>query len=286
MNKKDYTRQHTVPACYLANFGVNGNKGRESLLYVYDVQDNKTGIDKVDNRPTSKNFYDVEELGEQKKLIEKFFGKIEGELATLLHDLLGSIAIDPQCRDTTSIQIDKENLAAQFAMLITRTQAFRENFNSFHGHIKDGFPYLNIPQLSKADLQHIHTSEILTFRMSNFYTNVFSDWHWCFIINHTSLPFFTSDNPVTKIIHGADMEAPISDASPEVTYFVPLSPTVAVEIFHKDILERDCSIFDVYKVENISPYNKEIIKNCTRFIFSNENFDALKRARDMIDGKD
>lgn len=25
---KEYIKQHIVPACYLANFGANGNKGR------------------------------------------------------------------------------------------------------------------------------------------------------------------------------------------------------------------------------------------------------------------
>lgn len=285
MNKKEYTRQHTVPACYLANFGLNGNEGRESLLYVYDVQENKAGIDKSNNRPISKNFYDVEKLGEQKNLIEKFFCQIEGELATLLHNLLSSIVIDPQHRDISAIQIDKEKLSAQFAMLITRTQAFRDYFKSIYYQLKYGFPDANIPQFSKADFQRIHTSEILSFDMSNFYANLFCDWHWCFIINHTKLPFFTSDNPVTKILHSIDIDTPISDASPKVTYFVPLSPTIAVEIYHKDILKSDYVFLDVYKVEDIVPYNKEIIKHCTRFLFSNRNFGITKRAGDMIDDK-
>lgn len=282
-NKDIVIHSHTVPAAYLANFGINGNEQRESRIYFYNVHENKTNQAKVGKFPVINHFYDINELGEQKQIIEKFFGnKIEGELATLLRVLLGTIIIDPQRRDCSSLQIEKEQLSAQFALLITRTEAFRDYYKDIYQQIKDGFPYADIPQYSKTDFQRIHTSEILDFGMSNFYANLFSDWHWVFIINHTELPFITSDNPVIRIDHSKKTNEPISAASPEVTYFVPLSPTVAVEIFHKDILKNDLAFFDIYQIKNIASYNKEIIKNCSRFLFSNKSFEALKCARDKI----
>ncbi len=282
-NKDTVIHSHTVPVAYLANFGINGNEQRESRIYFYNVHENKTNQAKVGKFPVINHFYDINELGEQKQIIEKFFGnKIEGELATLLRVLLGTIIIDPQRRDCSSLQIEKEQLSAQFALLITRTEAFRDYYKDIYQQIKDGFPYADIPQYSKTDFQRIHTSEILDFGMSNFYANLFSDWHWVFIINHTELPFITSDNPVIRIDHSKKTNEPISAASPEVTYFVPLSPTVAVEIFHKDILKNDLAFFDIYQIKNIASYNKEIIKNCSRFLFSNKSFEALKCARDKI----
>ena len=284
MRNKDTTKHsHTVPVAYLANFGIDGNKKRDSMFYFYNVQENKTDTEKAGNIPVINHFYDINELGEQKQIIEKFFGdKIEGELATLLRVLLGTIIIDPQRRDCSSLQLEKEQLSAQFALLITRTEAFRDYYKDIYQQIKDGFPYADIPQYSKTDFQRIHTSEILDFGMSNFYANLFSDWHWVFIINHTELPFITSDNPVIRIDHSKITNEPISAASPEATYFVPLSPTVAVEIFHKDILKNDLAFFDIYQIKNIASYNKEIIKNCSRFLFSNKSFEALKCARDKI----
>lgn len=284
MRNKDTTKHsHTVPVAYLANFGIAGNKKRDSMVYFYNVQDNKTDKAKVGKFPMINHFYDIKELGGQKQIIEKFFGdKIEGELATLLRVLLGTIIIDPQHRDCSSLQLEKEQLSAQFALLITRTEAFRDYYKDIYQQIKDGFPYADIPQYSKTDFQRIHTSEILDFGMSNFYANLFSDWHWAFIINHTELPFITSDNPVIRIDHSKITNEPISAASPEATYFVPLSPTVAVEIFHKDILKNDLAFFDIYQIKNIASYNKEIIKNCSRFLFSNKSFEALKCARDKI----
>ena len=282
-NKDTVIHSHTVPVAYLANFGINGNEQRESRIYFYNVHENKTNQAKVGKFPVINHFYDINELGEQKQIIEKFFGnKIEGELATLLRVLLGTIIIDPQRRDCSSLQIEKEQLSAQFALLITRTEAFRDYYKDIYQQIKDGFPYADIPQYSKTDFQRIHTSEILDFGMSNFYANLFSDWHWVFIINHTELPFITSDNPVIRIDHSKKTNEPISAVSPEVTYFVPLSPTVAVEILHKDILKKDLVLFDVYQIKNVASYNKEIIKNCTRFLFSNKSFEALKCARDGI----
>ena len=282
-NKDTVIHSHTVPVAYLANFGINGNEQRESRIYFYNVHENKTNQAKVGKFPVINHFYDINELGEQKQIIEKFFGnKIEGELATLLRVLLGTIIIDPQRRDCSSLQIEKEQLSAQFALLITRTEAFRDYYKDIYQQIKDGFPYADIPQYSKTDFQRIHTSEILDFGMSNFYANLFSDWHWVFIINHTELPFITSDNPVIRIDHSKKTNEPISAASPEATYFVPLSPTVAVEIFHKDILKNDLAFFDIYQIKSIASYNKEIIKNCSRFLFSNKSFEALKCARDKI----
>ena len=282
-NKDTVIHSHTVPVAYLANFGINGNEQRESRIYFYNVHENKTNQAKVGKFPVINHFYDINELGEQKQIIEKFFGnKIEGELATLLRVLLGTIIIDPQRRDCSSLQIEKEQLSAQFALLITRTEAFRDYYKDIYQQIKDGFPYADIPQYSKTDFQRIHTSEILDFGMSNFYANLFSDWHWVFIINHTELPFITSDNPVIRIDHSKKTNKPISAVSPEVTYFVPLSPTVAVEILHKDILKKDLVLFDVYQIKNVASYNKEIIKNCTRFLFTNKSFEALKCARDGI----
>ena len=201
-NKDTVKHSHTVPAAYLANFGIDGNKSRDSMFYFYNVQENKTDTEKAGNIPVINHFYDINELGEQKQIIEKFFGdKIEGELATLLRVLLGTIIIDPQRRDCSSLQLEKEQLSAQFALLITRTEAFRDYYKDIYQQIKDGFPYADIPQYSKTDFQRIHTSEILNFGMSNFYANLFSDWHWAFIINHTELPFITSDNPVIRIDH-------------------------------------------------------------------------------------
>ena len=282
-NKDTIKHSHTVTVAYLANFGIAGNKKRDSMVYFYNVQDNKTDKAKVGKFPMINHFYDIKELGGQKQIIEKFFGdKIEGELATLLRVLLGTIIIDPQHRDCSSLQLEKEQLSAQFALLITRTEAFRDYYKDIYQQIKDGFPYADIPQYSKTDFQRIHTSEILDFGMSNFYANLFSDWHWAFIINHTELPFITSDNPVIRIDHSKITNEPISAASPEATYFVPLSPTVAVEIFHKDILKNDLAFFDIYQIKNIASYNKEIIKNCSRFLFSNKSFEALKCARDKI----
>ena len=282
-NKDIVIHSHTVPVAYLANFGINGNEQRESRIYFYNVHENKTNQAKVGKFPVINHFYDINELGEQKQIIEKFFGnKIEGELATLLRVLLGTIIIDPQRRDCSSLQIEKEQLSAQFVLLITRTEAFRDYYKDIYQQIKDGFPYADILQYSKTDFQRIHTSEILDFGMSNFYANLFSDWHWVFIINHTELPFITSDNPVIRIDHSKKTNEPISAVSPEVTYFVPLSPTVAVEILHKDILKKDLVLFDVYQIKNVASYNKEIIKNCTRFLFSNKSFEALKCARDGI----
>ena len=142
MENKDVVKHsHTVPVAYLANFGIKGNEQRKSRVYFYNVQENKTDQATVEKFPVINHFYDINELGEQKQIIEKFFGdKIEGELAALLRDLLGTIIIDPRRRDGSSLQIEKEQLSAQFALLKTRTEAFRDYYKEIYQQLKDGFP--------------------------------------------------------------------------------------------------------------------------------------------------
>ena len=111
-NKDTVKHSHTVPAAYLANFGIDGNKSRDSMFYFYNVQENKTDTEKAGNIPVINHFYDINELGEQKQIIEKMFSQIEGELATLLRVLLDTIIIDPRHRDCSSLQIEKEKLSA------------------------------------------------------------------------------------------------------------------------------------------------------------------------------
>ena len=278
-NENEVIRQHTVPVCYLANFGINGNQSRDSVVYFYNVQDGKADQSGVESFPVEKYFYDIENLGEHKQIIEKMFSEIEGELSTLLKELLDLIVIDPKDRESSIVQISteqKNTLSAQIAMQATRTRAFRDYFKSVHQQLKDGLPFADIPQYKKADFQRLHTTEILSFGMSNFYANLFDDRHWIFLINHTDTPFLTSDNPAIMIDNRKEKNGPISPVSDEATFYFPISPIVAIEIYDKNVLKNDLRYFDIYQDKNVRWYNGQILKNCTRFLFSNKDFKSAK----------
>lgn len=278
-NESEVIRQHTVPVCYLANFGIDGNQSRDSVVYFYNVQDGKANKSGVESFPVEKYFYDIKNLGEHKQIIEKMFSMIEGELSTLLKELLDLIVTDPKDREPSIVQISTEQknaLSAQIAMQATRTGAFRDYFKDIHQQLKDGLPFADIPQYDEADFQRLHTMEILNFRMSNFYANLFDDRHWVFLINHTDTPFLTSDNPAIMIDNRKEKKGPISPVSDEATFYFPISPSVAIEIYDKKVLKNDLGYFDIYQENNVRWYNGQILKNCTRFLFSNKDFTGAK----------
>ncbi len=273
--KEDVVRQHTVPTCYLANFGVDGNQGRRTKIYFYNIVNKRYGLVSVEKMPVEKCFYDVEELGEDKQIIEKIFQQVEGDFATLLRKILDSIIIDEKERTENKINIsdsDRKHFSFQLAMQITRSRAFREDFWEFYSQLKTKIrDYAELPEYTSEDIKRIHITDILTFKSSNFYANLFDDRYFLFLINHTGIPFITSDNPVITIDNRIVKERPISCVAKEITFFFPLSPYVAIEVFHKDVLKNDLLFLDVYDKKTISSFNDNMMKNCTLFLFSNKD---------------
>lgn len=275
MAKEEVVHQHTVPVCYLANFGVDGNKGRKSKIYFFNVVDRKYGLASVEKMPVENCFYDIEELGEDKQIIENLLGEVEGNFAELLRKILGSVIIDEKERTENKISLtdsERKQLSFQLAMQITRSRDFRNYFENFYLELKNSFNgFVEIPEYTKDDFQRWHTTDILSFRSSKFYTNLLDDRHVLLLINHTDVPFITSDNPVIEIDNRKVQDQPISPASKEITFFFPLSPDVAIEVFHKELLKEDLLCLDIYCEKIIATYNYNLINNATRFLFSDKN---------------
>ena len=270
----EYKSHHYVPICYLANFGIDGNKDRKSRVFFYCVDGNFFSISSVEKRPTANNFYDST-VFQDEKTIEHLFNEIEGVLAELLRKLFQQIIINPLFRPDNCITLSEEDrgqLSFQTAMMIVRTRAFRNNYCKAYTTIKQSFPFADIPDYSKKDFQRIHTNEIIDFGVANFYSNLFDDCHCRIVINHTNTPFITSDNPAIKIIHDNNsLNQNISPVSEIVSHFMPLNPYIGIEFCHKSIVKKDMIYFDIFNELIINFYNNMIIENATQFLFSNQN---------------
>ena len=276
-------RQHVVPVSYLRNWSINKNQSRKkSKICVFDANDCRSFISSVNKYPTEKNFYDIPELGEMKQLLEKFFCIIEDQYAVLLLKVIQRIEDRQNIRNKAEPIIsteDRNELAAQFAMQRVRTQDYRSFYQYCYTTLKEGFPWADIPNYTSSDFQRLHTTEIMSFKMANFYANLLSDRNWVILINHSDIPFFTSDNPGIFINHSENSSEPISPAAKEVTFYIPLSPKIAVELYHKSILKLPeiCIPIDFSGI--VRGYNKNLLKHCTRFMFSNKNdFSCLIRS--------
>ncbi|MBD5631736.1 MAG: DUF4238 domain-containing protein, partial [Clostridia bacterium] len=207
-----------------------------------------------------------------KNIIEKAFSQIEGDYSCLLKELI-SLNLDFVHRKskTLLLPIDKkERLAFHFALQIERTKEFRKVFENAYYTLTSHFSNINFPKYGKKDYKRIHNSVIMEGRMANFYANLLTDRKWIFLVNHTNTPFITSDNPCIQIYHVNEIKEPISPVSDKVTFYIPISPILAIEIYDKKIKCDDLSYFDVFKKDNIKWYNLNIKCQCTMFLFSNE----------------
>ena len=274
--------EHTVPVCYLANFGIHGNQGRRSILYYHNKLDGNSGVSGVVSFPVEKYFYDIENAREYEQIIEKFYAKVEGDLSLLLKAIINSVVIDPKSRKVPKVQLTSEQkdlISAHLAMLRTRTRAFRDFYKDIYLQLKNGFPFAQIPYYDEKDFKRLHLMEIVNFKMSNFYANLVNDRNWAFLINHTDIPFITSDNPVVIIDNRKTKQGSISPASPEVTLVLSITPNIAIEIYDRTILKADFSYFDIYQKKNICWYNRQIYEQSTRFVFSNASIQATEYKR-------
>lgn len=268
--------QHLVPVCYLANFGINGNEGRNSTVFYCDAFDSSSyenpRIISVNKFPVENCFYDIPQLDVNKKLLEEFFCHIEGEYSKQLKLILQYAVAKRGKADALRILStpDKNELTAQFALQIVRTRVFRNHYQRVYDTLSPAFLHADIPKYEKADFQRLHTNELLDFKMVNFYANLLSDRNWVFLINHTDLPFFTSDNPAIFINNCRKNVQDLSPASSETTFFIPLSPQIAIELYSKNILKESEKFFDIYKRETVRWYNINLKINSARFMLSNQ----------------
>lgn len=278
---KEYTKRHIVPSCYIANFGANGNEGRKSSIYYYLKEKGISGCGCAGDFPVEGNYYDIPELGENKKILELLFQKIETDLSDLLKELICSITFEKKDRKGCYVDYPlskRQALSAQFAMQIQRTNLLRKQFEYIYDQLKAHVPCGSIPDYDKSDYKRLQNTQILSFDLAHFYANIFNDKKWVIIVNHTELPFLTSDNPLIAINYGKNVH--VSAASDDLTYYIPISPLFAIEMYHKSVKWNDLFCFDEYDVKNIVLYNMYIERECTRMLFSNKDFGFIKELLD------
>lgn len=261
---EEKVKQHYVPCCYLANFGIDGNQKRKTNIYAYDATTYEIHRASVETFAYSNNFYDLDNPSSQ-KLLENIFMIVEGDYSAILKQV---IALP---RNKTITKIQKEELSAHFAIQYVRTQAHRDLYDRLLKQLTRIVPEAELNHYYKNKKEYIrviHTKEILSFDSIKYFANMFTDRIWIIWRNETETPFYTSDNPVCTIFHG-NPHSPI--AAPDVEIYVPISPTMAISAYDKSVIDpaRDRSVAGIRGRVLIDGYNINMEAYCTRFVFSN-----------------
>ena len=271
-NQKDTKKEHYVPIAYLANFGINGNNGRDTIAFIYSKDTKRVIESNFETIACENKFYWIPELDNNKNILEIFFSQLEIDYSNHFNNLYNRIIINPKLRKSNSVQMscaEKDFFSSFLAIQTVRTRAHRNFYKSVYDNMMTIIPDRNNPNYTKKDFQRVHTNSLLELDMANFYANLISDRKWVFLINHTTIPFFTSDNPFIFINH--DRRIHFSVVEHRVTGFFPITPRIAIQFFDKSIPRVDNSYFDIFDSKYIVFYNLWIRDYSTRFVISNKN---------------
>ena len=273
MKQKDTKNEHYVPVSYLANFGINGNKGRDTTSYIYNKNNNRVFESNFEIIASENKFYWIPEFEKNINILEDFFAPIESQYTTFSNILFKEISFEPSDRKSTIVSIGSETkdfLSGYFALQIVRTRTQRDYYKYIYDTLLTNIPYIDAPSYTKDDFRRIHTNSLLSMELANFYANLIMDRKWIFLINHTDIPFFTSDNPFIFISHDRTTQH-YSVVATDVTGYLPITPKIAIQFFDKNDSIDDNSYFDIFSSKCILTYNSWIKHYSTRFVISNKN---------------
>lgn len=163
-----------------------------------------------------------------------------------------------------------------------------ESLELLDREIKDG-KFTKDSYTIKVDKNHtkiFHLGHL--FKMTEDIANMIRDYKWIISVNNTSIPFYTSDNPVVK---KANLNHPFYSfgfQSKGIEIYYPLSPNYALHIYEPSFLkERAPHLYNLTLLdmpeEAVIHYNDLIVLNATEKIFSKtKDFQwALKRISEM-----
>jgi Protein of unknown function (DUF4238) len=305
-------KQHYVPQCYLRSFAVQDqlfvlDKIKKSvyLAKVKDVAQDRYFNDFPDG------FLSEEYRGKAKaQFIEKDLAKVESNFSNFLKLIIDCLE-NIEKRDVfDSVDVLDEEAKINFSAFITlqlvRTnkarQQTREMFQSLVDlkekmaqAIGDNHQEFNFPA-SKRSAQSINFNDLIKIGVEedsiahhlSFVSNALdrgdnskiaktlSSHIWLFGINSTSIPLWTSDNPIV-IKPYEDCGTGIASHGVQVIY--PISPKHLLIMFESNfwsgLQSYDCMSANLSE-EDVKSYNKLQAQQCYRQTYaSNKNFELL-----------
>jgi len=238
----DGKNQHSVPRLYLKRFTRNG-----SQIYVFDKfhQFRKTSKPKsIKSVASDDYFYNIPEEHFKKLdpfLIDNVFTKLENKYATSLAEMIESVT-----RGRRIIKHQKEALAIHIALQILRTLEFRNSYIELSKKVRKDLSeaYLRSKKLDaevEVSIENdlvpaAHAKMMFSPELLEEFVPFLIDCIWMVGVNETTQPLYTSDNPVVKNAHLADI-VPYGNGwlSPGVEIVFPLSSKLVLFLQGKEL---------------------------------------------------
>ena len=278
-------KQHTDPKFYLMNFGERMHPNdKQARIYQYDKQERTTRPTTPANTACKDNFYTLTDADALK--MENRLKDVEGKASSVIKRIIDAESL------LGLSGFDLATLRGFVALQTVRTPQFRNmavgcqqppfqvlGGLQFLSNAKD-IPPKDIPKDEQTVAYHTKSMldgfEFVLASLERMNATV--------LVNDTSIPFWTSDNPVVR--HN-DVRGGSRPDTIGAQIDLPLSPRIMLTLYDPtyDELVRSASYGrytyggDAHMVrENVIYCNQLQFKSATRFIYSNRQFFPYAKA--------
>lgn len=201
-------QEHYVPQCYLKYFASNKDKNQ---IFVYDIATNILFKTNIKNIASKKNFYDSIEPEIQNKELEILFSKFETDYNTILEAVILRIE---EKKSITQNMKEAMSLLLAFQMLRTESQRkyigewidkmTKTTFEETHNLSEEDKIALYKLELNPDYVKSQHIEFMFDPEIIRTIIEALDKHIWIIGINNTSIPLYTSDNPVVRKSHKKD----------------------------------------------------------------------------------
>lgn len=267
--------QHYVPRFYLKNFSIT--KEKPYLLHCFDKYASKTFVTDIRKIGCEKYFYEFS--NETTNLLEKDLSLLESKFNIAYNKILHN-------KDLLSLtESERRDFAHFIAVQLLRTNEKRESLKDLMKQLTEKLSKQKLSEEFEIELKEANTNESLknlhlnTLLDTEPYINIILNMKWVLFINKTTMPYWTSDNPI-NLYNDLDLRpyGNLGLASRGIQVYFPLNPLISIclcdPVRYNILPDKDETI----DIQNIIFQNHLQVKWSTRHIFSiNSDFSLAEK---------
>jgi hypothetical protein len=230
--------QHYVPQVLLRLHINDATAKKESeQVWCFDKKTENVFSPNIKGVLSGSRFYEVE-IDEKRVSLEGPLTKIEGLVSPILTRLVQNRKLAELSKE------DRFTIASFCAVQLLRTQAFRDRIKDLNEGVADALRRRGVDPAEVSNFKTLSDDEIKAFSMGMLaeapqkYGLHFLTKHWHLIAAALDDPFHLGDHPVVLDNDVARGRGSLGLASPGVTIYLPLSPTLCLAMTDPGLLEE------------------------------------------------
>ncbi len=269
--------QHYVPQFYLRQFAQK--KGKNYYVKCFDKTELRSFVANINRVACEANFFDPPESNHT---TERWLARLETRFAKSYHRLIGHQELK---RLSASDRVAISNFVS---VQWLRTLEHREFIRDLITQVKHHLEEKNVTGQLRHELEMMsQDGHVVSFQIEDMRTNVsqvvriIQKMKWILAVNNTKLPFWTSDNPITRynpVAPSHPFKGNLGLLNVGIQVHFPLTPRLSLLLCDPIAY---CHFSDTVNVEleNVVFHNELQVDWSTRFLFSSDDDFSLARAR-------